>query len=157
MTTPIFGIAAAHANSGKTTLICKLISELRRRGLTVAVLKHGRHLQLPDKDGSRFIESGADTSMLVTDSGWIIQSAPSQEPNLVTAAEILAQTGRYDLILVEGYKHESHPRLEICLLGESDEMTESPGVVGIIGEGGNFDRDDITQIADFIINYLNLN
>lgn len=157
MTTPIFGIAAAHANSGKTTLICKLISELSDRGLNVAVLKHGRHLQLPDKDGSRFIAAGADTSMLVTDTGWIIQSSPSAEPNLTEAVEALAQTGRYDLILVEGYKHESHPRLEICLFGESGEMTNSPGVVGIIGEGGNFDRDDITQIADFIINYLSLN
>ncbi len=157
MTTPIFGIAAAHANSGKTTLICSIIAQLRNRGYTVAVLKHGRHLQYPDKDGSRFIDSGAEASMLITDAGWIIQTAPSTEPNLSEAAEMLAKTGKYDLILIEGYKHESHPRLEICLAGEVDEMIKSEGVVGIIGEEGNFDRDDITEIADFIIKYINLN
>ena len=100
---------------GKTTLIEALIPRLRARGLTVSTLKHAHHdvdLDTPGKDTWRHREAGAREVILATGRRWVLlhESRDEPEPSL---ADLLSYLQPVDLVLVEGWKTEDYPKLEI--------------------------------------------
>lgn len=110
----VLGICG-HSGSGKTTLIEKLLPLLRQRGLRVHVIKHSHHdvvLEPPQKDSSRFRAAGAGDVMLVTPYRYAImhELRDTPEPSL---SECLHRLSPADLVLVEGFKREPIPRLEV--------------------------------------------
>ena len=114
---PMIGFCA-YSGTGKTTLLTRLIPLLKARGLRLTVIKHGHHsleLDKPGKDSFRFREAGADQVVLAS----LKRVALMHEcPNInrdVSLAEALqfVQPDCADLILVEGFKHENYPKIEV--------------------------------------------
>lgn len=110
----VFGIAG-RSGSGKTTLIEAMLPLLAAQGLRVNVIKHSHHdlqLEPPHKDSARFRQAGAQEVMVASPYRYAIvhelRGAP--EPGL---SEQIARLSAADLVLVEGFKHEAIPRLEV--------------------------------------------
>lgn len=110
----VFGIAG-RSGSGKTTLIEAMLPVFDAMGLRVSVIKHSHHdliLEPPHKDSARFRTAGAHEVMVASPYRYAIvrELRDAPEPSL---AEQLARLAAVDLILVEGFKHEPIPRLEV--------------------------------------------
>lgn len=167
MSTPVFGIAG-WKNSGKTTLTERLVAELSGRGLAVATVKHAHHSFDIDKEGTdshRHRKAGAREVAIVSRTRWALmhELANEEEPRL---DDILARLSPADLVLVEGYKREAHPKIEVRRLrAKSREplATTDPHIVAVAADhetdaGGLplFNLDDIARIADFILAQLRI-
>ena len=156
-TPPVIGIAG-WKNSGKTTLTIRLIEKFVRRGLAVATVKHTHHapgLEYEGKDTARHRQAGAQQVRLVT--------AAADEPLL---ADVIADLGPCDLVIVEGYKTAPIPKIEVrrLLSASRDPLADAdPMVIAIAAdhpvEGAGvavFALDDVTAIADHIERALGL-
>jgi len=99
------------SGSGKTTLIELLIPALRARGMRVSTIKHAHHrlaLDRPGKDSHRHAEAGAEEVILATEAGFAMFSKVMPGP-----AALLARLAPVDLVLVEGFKGDPIPKLEV--------------------------------------------
>jgi molybdopterin-guanine dinucleotide biosynthesis adapter protein len=106
---------AGWSGAGKTTLIIKLIPELKRRGLTVATIKHAHHgfdIDQPGKDSFEHRAAGAREVLVASRRRWALvhELWEAPEPGL---AQLLALLSPADLVLVEGFKAEAHPKVEV--------------------------------------------
>lgn len=102
-------------NNGKTTLVVRLVEHLVARGLKVSTVKHAHHsidLDQPGKDSWRHREAGAREVVLATSRRWILmhELRDEAEPPL---AELLAKLEPVDLVIVEGFKGTSLPKIEV--------------------------------------------
>ena len=156
----IFGIAG-FKNAGKTTLIVELIGALRQRGLRIGTVKHAHHefdIEYPGKDSYQHREAGAEEVIVASSRRWahIRELGQVDEPPLT---ELLKQLGNLDIVLVEGYKHGAHPKLELRRAG-NDAPTlagQDSSVCAIVSDSVITDatvrvllREDIVGIANFI-------
>lgn len=160
----VFGIAG-YKNSGKTTLIVELIKELSARGLRVATIKHAHHefdVDHPGKDSYRHRDAGAAEVIVASRRRWahIRELIGDEEPPL---DELLARLGPADVVLVEGYKHGDHPKLEVRRsdLDHPPLADESPTVRAVVCDVPidglslpRLARDDVPAIADFVLHEL---
>jgi molybdopterin-guanine dinucleotide biosynthesis protein B len=101
-------------NSGKTGLVERLVSEFVGRGLTVSTLKHAHHsfdVDQPGRDSYRHRMAGAREVLLASRRRWALmrELRDEAEPPL---DELLARLSPVDLILVEGWKRDRHPKVE---------------------------------------------
>ncbi len=157
----IFGITG-WKNSGKTTLTERLVAEFGRRGLRIATVKHAHHDFDIDREGTdswRHRAAGAAEVAIVSGRRWALmhELQGAAEPTL---AEVIARLAPCDLVLIEGYKREPHPKIEARRLDarETKPLAGSiPNVVAIAADhpvvGGHlpaFRLDDVAAIADFI-------
>lgn len=156
---------AASSNSGKTTLIEKIVRVLKERGLRVAVIKHaskGFDIDRPGKDSWRFREAGADAVMLVGSGEMALMKRISGEPDL---AELEAMMKDIDVVIREGFKKDKGNRIEVFRSGVSggqplcmkDQsflalVSDVPAGVAI----PRFDLNDAAAVADFITAKLQL-
>jgi molybdopterin-guanine dinucleotide biosynthesis adapter protein len=106
---------AGWSGSGKTTLITKIIPVLISRGITVATVKHAHHgfdIDHPGKDSWLHREAGAGEVAIVSSRRWAIvhELRQEEEPSL---ADILAKLSPVDLVIVESFKRQAHPKLEV--------------------------------------------
>jgi len=113
---------SAYSGSGKTTLLEKILPELRRLGLRIAMIKHTHHkvdLDQPGKDSYRMRKAGANPVMIASKKRWALMFENSEEQDEPNLSELVAQLNptMFDLILVEGFKHESIPKIEIIRRG----------------------------------------
>ncbi|MGZ5127680.1 MAG: molybdopterin-guanine dinucleotide biosynthesis protein B [Burkholderiales bacterium] len=161
----IFGFAG-YSGSGKTTLIEKLIPIFIARGLSVSLIKHAHHtfdVDQPGKDSYRHRKAGC-TEVLVTSSRrWALvhelRGAP--EPTL---AEQVKRMSPCDLLLVEGYKREPIPKLEVyrAATGEPLLHPHDENVVAIATDTRvnttlpQFDLNAPERVADFVLQHLGL-
>lgn len=155
----VFGLAG-WSGSGKTTLLEKLIPILVQGGLKVSTLKHAHHhadTDTPGKDSWRHREAGAHEVLLVTASRWALMHELRHEPE-PGLAQMLKHLSPCDLVLVEGFKREAIPKLEIHrqALGKPWLYPED-GLIGAVasdvppsGKLPRFELDDIAGIASFI-------
>jgi len=121
MTPPVFGITG-WKNSGKTTLTCKLVEEFTRRGFRVATLKHAHHLFDVDHEGTdsyRHRKAGAGEVAIVSGHRWAIMHELGEQ-NEPSMQDMLDKLSPCDLVLIEGYKRENHPKIEARRLAASD-------------------------------------
>jgi len=110
---PIVSIVG-ESKSGKTTLIEALISELKSRGHRIATIKHSVHrlnFDKPDKDSWRHIQAGSDATAIVSPDQIVLIKPATQEPDLNEIARLFGED--YDIILAEGFKQSSVPKLEV--------------------------------------------
>lgn len=168
MTAPIFGVVG-WKNSGKTTLMANLIREFTARGFAVSVLKHAHEkfeVDHPGRDSFKMREAGARQVMLSSPRRFALmrELADTRE---MTFEELLPYAGDCDLILVEGYKREAYPKIEIRREGAASReplAAKFPDVVAIASDQPEreedslptFSIDDIGPIADFIAALLGL-
>jgi molybdopterin-guanine dinucleotide biosynthesis protein B len=160
-----FGFAG-WSGSGKTTLIEKLIPLFVGRGLRVALVKHAHHtfdVDQPGKDSYRHRHAGS-TEVLVTSSRrWVLmhELRGATEPGLI---EHLARLSPCDLVLVEGFKRERIPKLEVfrAQVGEPLLHPHDADIVAIASDQRidtklpQFDLDDRAAIADFVLDHVGL-
>jgi molybdopterin-guanine dinucleotide biosynthesis protein MobB len=157
----IFGIAG-FKNTGKTTLMVELIGEMRRRGLRVATVKHAHHdfdIDHPGKDSYQHRHAGAAEVIVASAKRWahISELDGRQEPPL---DDLLSRLSETDIVLIEGYKHGSHPKLELRRDGvENPELAaEDPAIKAIVADYPLeaaalpvLARENVAGIADFIL------
>ncbi len=116
-TRPLLGFVA-YSGTGKTTLLEKLIPELRSRGLRIGLIKHAHHdfdIDTPGKDSYRLRKAGASQVMVASAKRWALvneHELERDEPQLQELLQHLDQE-RFDLLLVEGFKHEDYPKIEL--------------------------------------------
>ncbi len=159
--TPVIGIAG-WKKSGKTTLAERLIAEFTRRGIKVASIKHAHHsfrIDDAETDSARHRRAGASQVAIVSAKRWALvtelEGAP--EPDL---AQVIARLGPCDLVVVEGYKSATIPKIEVrrsAAFGSKPLADQDAGVIAIAAdhaaEGRGrpvFALDDVVAIADFI-------
>ena len=113
---PILGFAA-FSGTGKTTLLTQIIPILKHHGVRIGLIKHSHHnfqIDQPGKDSFRLREAGASPVMLVSTHrrAIITEISPEQEPRLDDQLKLFDQS-ELDLILVEGFKAEQFPKIEL--------------------------------------------
>lgn len=157
---------AGFSGSGKTTLLEQVIPLLRARGVCVAVIKHAHHkfdIDKPGKDSFRHREAGAREVMVVSGFRWALmhELVDEQEPTL---EELCSRLSPCDLVLVEGYKFSSIPKIEV--------HRRETGHPHLFQDDANFialacdvpcdstlpqlDINNPQQVADFILEYFSL-
>jgi molybdopterin-guanine dinucleotide biosynthesis protein B len=153
-------------NSGKTGLMERLIAEFTARGFSVSSIKHAHHsvdVDHPGKDSHRHRMAGANEVILATRSRVAIMQElrGAEEPSL---ADLLARLSPVDLVLIEGYKRDRHPKIE-CRRRETAQTLiamDDPTIHAIASDEPIeidrpvFDLNDTAAIADFISAELNL-
>ena len=152
---------AGWSGAGKTTLIVKLIPELNRRGLSVSTIKHAHHnfdLDQPGKDSYEHRAAGAE-EVLVASANRValmreLRGAP--EPSL---SELLRLMKTVDLVLVEGFKRDPLPKIEVFRTanGKPPLYPEDRNIVALISDAGpsgglpHASIDDIVAAADLVL------
>ena len=161
----VFGITG-WKNAGKTGLMERLVVEIIGRGYTVSTLKHAHHtfdVDHPGKDSHRHRIAGASQVLLASTERWALMNEHrrTQEPSL---PELLAKLDPVDLILIEGWKRDSHPKIEAWraetgnpLIAPNDQtILAVASDIGLEIDRPVFDLDDTAVVADFILEYLDL-
>jgi len=113
---PVLGVAA-YSGTGKTTLLRRVLPVLRGRGLRVAVVKHAHHsfdTDIPGKDSYELRKAGATQMLVASRHRWalVTETGHAFEPRLEDLLERLDRD-HLDLILVEGFKAEAFPKIEL--------------------------------------------
>ena len=161
----IFGIAG-YSGSGKTTLLEKLIPEFTGRGYKISVIKHAHHgfdIDRPGKDSYRHREAGATEVLLSCNDRWALMHERRDEGE-PTLDELLGHLSPCDLVLIEGFKQEPVPKIEVFRPenGKPPLFPERPDIQAIatnVSLETNLPcigLDDVAAMADFIINHLKL-
>lgn len=113
---PVVGFAA-YSGTGKTTLLKQLIPLLKKSGVRIALIKHSHHdfeIDVPGKDSYELREAGADQVLIGSSHRWVLihENSDLQEPLLEEMLEKI-DASQVDIILVEGFRHESFPKIEL--------------------------------------------
>jgi molybdopterin-guanine dinucleotide biosynthesis adapter protein len=156
----VFAIAG-YSGAGKTTLIEKLLPELIGRGLRVSVIKHAHHgfdIDRPGKDSYRQRQAGASEVMITSSARWALLHELRNEPE-PSLASYLTRFSACDLVLVEGFKREPVPKLEVLREdnGKAPLYPANPQVLALATDLAVatglpcFGLDDIAPMADFIL------
>lgn len=152
---------AGWSGAGKTTLLARLIPVLVARGHRVSTVKHAHHnfdVDKPGKDSHTHRTVGASEVLISSANRWALmhELRGADEPDL---PELVAHLSPVDLVLVEGFKSDHHPKIEInrAELGKPLLYPEDPYIVCIATDRKVPDcplpvigLDDIEAIADFV-------
>jgi molybdopterin-guanine dinucleotide biosynthesis protein MobB len=157
--TPIISIVAK-SGTGKTTLLEKLIKELKNRGVRLAVLKHTHSFDI-DKEGKdtwRLARAGADTVAISSQDKFALIEARQTE---LTIDEIADRIQNVDIILTEGYKKGDKPKIEVFRSDVCKELVCKPNeLIAIVSDipwkvGVPFYHlDDTVGVANEIVKYI---
>jgi molybdopterin-guanine dinucleotide biosynthesis protein B len=151
---PVVGFCA-FSGTGKTTLLKRLLPLLKLKGLRIGVVKHAHHqfdIDQPGKDRYELRQAGA-TQMLVASHkrlAWMKElPEENREPGLQETLQVL-DTAELDLVLVEGFKQTSFPKIELHRpsLGKPLLYSTMPGIIAIASD---------TPLADPNIHLVQLN
>jgi molybdopterin-guanine dinucleotide biosynthesis protein B len=159
----IIGLAG-WSGSGKTTLLAKVIPSIVARGLKVSTLKHAHHafdVDQPGKDSHTHRMAGATEVLVSSANRWALVHELRGAAELPLEA-LLDKLSPVDLVLVEGYKREPHPKLEIyrASLGKPLMHPDDPAIIGIASDQPLpaaripvIDLDDVEQVTEFLIRH----
>ena len=166
----IFGIAG-HSGMGKTTLLERLVPAIAERGLVVSLIKHSHKnidIDRPGKDSYRLRESGCKEVLLMGNDRWALmhELRGVPEPSL---DYLLDRMQDCDLVLVEGFKHGSFPKLEVWRASQgqetlwpdwpgilaiaSDQPPTSPAQIAVTPGLSHLNLADIASVADFVLSH----
>jgi molybdopterin-guanine dinucleotide biosynthesis adapter protein len=153
---------AGWSGAGKTTLIVKLIPELKRRGVGVSTIKHAHHnfdLDQPGKDSYEHRAAGAEEVLVASANRVALmrELRGKPEPSL---AELLRLLTPVDLVLIEGFKRDPYPKIEIFRLanGKPPMHPDDPNIVALISDAAepsarlpHASIDDVAAAADLVL------
>lgn len=164
---PVLGLAA-YSGTGKTALLTKLIPLLKTAGLRVAAIKHAHHdvdVDQPGKDSYEIRKAGADQVLLATSRRWalMVEAETVREPDLQTLLDRLDRS-RIDLVLVEGFRHLSFPKIELHrpTLGKPLLFPHDPSIIALATDADLsaatglplLDINRPEKIRDFVLQWL---
>jgi molybdopterin-guanine dinucleotide biosynthesis protein B len=157
----IIGIAG-WSGAGKTTLLAKLIPRLTARGVRVSTVKHAHHafdVDQPGKDSHTHRMAGATEVLVSSVNRWALvhELRGAAEPKL---SDLLGKLAPVDLVIIEGFKHGAHPKLEIyrSAVGKPPLHTDDPHIVAVASDAPVpsarvpvVGLDDVDAIADLML------
>lgn len=148
-------------NAGKTGLMERLVTEITGRGISVSTVKHAHHTFDVDhagKDSHRHRVAGATEVLLASRNRFALmhELRDEDEPSL---AMLLGKLAPVDLVLIEGYKRDTHPKIEAFRAETRNPLiaTNDPTIRAVASDSPLdldrpvFDLDDTLAIADFIL------
>jgi molybdopterin-guanine dinucleotide biosynthesis adapter protein len=157
----LFGIVG-WKNSGKTTLVAKLVTELKARGFSVSTIKHAHHafdLDQPGRDSFKHREAGAQEVLISSGKRWALMHELQGEDEY-PLSDLLKKMMPVDIVLIEGFKRDPHAKIE-CHRATSEMPLVSAAnktIVAIASDvdvdtGGlkRLDLNDVSQVADFVM------
>jgi molybdopterin-guanine dinucleotide biosynthesis protein MobB len=164
MSPPVVSIVAK-SGTGKTTLLEKLIAEMKQRGFRVAAIKHDAHsfnIDHEGKDSWRLTEAGADT-MLVTSPeklAMVKQYSKEHEPTLIETVE--SYCNDVDIVLTEGFKKNTMPKIEVHRRERSEKLLcrdeeHDPALIAVASDSPLeidvpfYDINDAQGLCDLIV------
>ncbi len=165
---PILGIAA-YSGTGKTTLLVNIIPLLKERGFEVGVIKHAHHtfeIDTPGKDSYEIRKAGANQMLIGSKQRWALMVEQDEEDAKTRLEEYIAQLDqdKLDLILVEGFKPEAIPKIELHrpslshpLISSTDDSVIAIATDGIMEEKTSLPTLDLNNheaIVDYIIDNI---
>jgi molybdopterin-guanine dinucleotide biosynthesis adapter protein len=156
----IYGVTG-WKNSGKTGLMERLVAEISARGFSVSTVKHAHHgfdVDQPGRDSYRHRVAGAREVMLASGNRVALMQELRGAPE-PTLADLLARLTPVDLVLVEGYKREVHPKIEAhrgatgqpLIAPEDGSIRAVASDQSLVLDRPVFDLDDTGVIADFVL------
>lgn len=153
-------------NSGKTGLVERLVTDITARGLAVSTIKHAHHsfdVDQKGRDSFRHREAGAHQVLLASRNRTALMTElrGAQEPDLDM---LLQQLSPVDLVLIEGYKRDRHPKIEAhrAATGQPLIAPDDPTIRAVASDVRPdvarpvFHLDDTAAIADFILREVGL-
>lgn len=159
MNKKVFGFAG-WSGSGKTTLIERVIAHLSKSGLRVSLIKHAHHefdVDQPGKDSYRHRSAGASEVLVSSANRWALMHELRGEAEL-TLRQAVDQLSACDLVLVEGFKREAIPKLEVwrAEVGKALLFPGDANIVALASEGAfpddvqepNFRRFGLAQVGE---------
>lgn len=163
----LFGVVG-WKNSGKTTLVARLVTELRARGFSVSTMKHAHHafdLDQPGRDSYKHREAGAHEVLISSGNRWALMHELQGEGEYKLDA-LLTKMSPVDIIIIEGFKREPHAKIEchrasseMPLVAAANETIVAIASDVDVDTGGlkALDLNDVSVIADFVIAQTGLN
>ena len=156
----VFGVVG-WKNAGKTGLMERLVTEITSRGFTVSTVKHAHHTFDVDhegKDSHRHRVAGAQEVLLASRNRFALMHELRDEDE-PTLAELLTKLAPVDLVLIEGYKRDAHPKIEAFRAETNNPLiaTDDPTIRAVASDTPMaldrpvFDLNDTTCVADFIL------
>ncbi len=144
-------------NSGKTTLITKLIPKLCEKGYKVATIKHDGHDFQPDKQGSdtdKHLKSGAQAVAIFSENKYMIINKHKTDEKM-----LIEHFSDFDIILLEGFKYSDYPKIEIVRKENSKScVCDADTVIALVTDveeisfsGEIIDLDDIEKLVEIIL------
>lgn len=158
---PLLAITG-HSGTGKTTLLEKLVPALREKGVRVGLIKHSHHnveVDKAGKDSHRLRLAGANPTMIVCDQRWALMAETPKPADFETLVQQF-DPKTVDLILVEGFKHEPLPKIQLHRhalekpLPELDSFTIATATDYPLARENSLNINDIAQITAFICTFL---
>ncbi|MDH5445215.1 MAG: molybdopterin-guanine dinucleotide biosynthesis protein MobB [Gammaproteobacteria bacterium] len=165
---PVLGFAA-WSGTGKTTLLKQLIPLLKDKGICIGMIKHAHHnfdIDKPGKDSYELRKAGADQMLIASQRRWALMVETPEldgDPDLNKIIEQLDYS-RLDLILVEGFKHVSFPKIELYRpsVGKETLFSQDTSIIAIATDSPTSITTSLpvlninipASIADFITDYL---
>jgi molybdopterin-guanine dinucleotide biosynthesis protein B len=159
----LISFVSASSNSGKTTLIEKIIPILKDRSVRIAVVKHasdGFQLDIRGKDSWRYRNAGADSVLLV---GPDTLAYIGNTNNTLSLNDLERFVNDVDIVIVEGFKNEAKNKIEVYRHGISDGgplCMDDREIIALVSDRRRdvpipwFDLDDAMGVADFIMTFL---
>jgi molybdopterin-guanine dinucleotide biosynthesis protein B len=156
----IYGVTG-WKNAGKTGLMERLVTEITGRGITVSTVKHAHHtfdVDHPGKDSHRHRVAGATEVLLASRNRFALMHELRDEAE-PTLEELLSKLMPVDLVLVEGYKRDRHPKVEAFRAETGNDLIalSDPTIRAVASDTPMdldrpvFDLNDTKSIADFIL------
>lgn len=161
----VFGVVG-WKNSGKTGLVERLVARFTARGLRVSTIKHAHHdfdVDQPGKDSHRHRTAGATEVLLGSANRWALMHELREEDEPLLNS-LLGHLSPVDLVLVEGFKTDAHPKIEAhrAATGHALLAPGDPTILAVASDSKIspdcpvFDLDATDRIADFIIKTMEL-
>lgn len=153
-------------NSGKTTLIARLIPRVRELGLSVSTIKHVHHdvdLDTPGKDTYVHREAGAVDVVMFSEARWaILHERRDERSRPVDLGDLMRRLSPVDLVIVEGFKHFSMPRIEVRSDPQAPPIRrpDDLDVFAVVTDGmvepgvASFKRDEVDALAGFVCDFV---
>jgi molybdopterin-guanine dinucleotide biosynthesis protein B len=161
MVTPVISVVGK-SGVGKTTFLEKLIPELKRRGLRVAVVKHDAHsfeIDHPGKDTWRHRQAGADVVLISSSTQLALIARQDHDASLDELVQMVAP--RVDLVLTEGYKRGTAPKIEVSRRAVSADLLCAPHeLLAVVTDHPldisvpQFALDDAAGVAELLVQRL---
>ena len=153
-------------NTGKTGLTERLVAEFTARGLTVSTIKHAHHsfdVDHPGRDSYRHRDAGAAQVLLASRNRWTLMTELRGAEEL-TLETLVSHLDPVDLVLIEGYKTQGHPKIEAHrqATGQPLLATSDPTIRAVASDTSPdvaqpvFHLDATREIADFVLSETGL-
>ncbi|WP_299141830.1 molybdopterin-guanine dinucleotide biosynthesis protein B [uncultured Tateyamaria sp.] len=161
----IYGVVG-WKNAGKTGLMERLVTEITGRGLSVSTVKHAHHtfdVDHPGKDSHRHRVAGATEVLLASRNRFALMHELRDAPE-PTLTDLLTKLSPVDLVLIEGYKRDTHPKIEAHRAATGNPLIapDDPTIQAVASDTPLsldrpvFDLNDTRSIADFILHQVGL-